>query len=183
MDTPLGVVRRQLGLSRTRSSFRQGDRTFPTAAATPEPRDVIRTGDYLVEALSPGTRRMLGFATVISGVVALTHQLLTVALGAAHSTGMLSATHALLTWPLPLAQPILAGVGALVLGVIGLDTRGWRLVSRRQHRYLLAFMVASVAAAGPMVLVCVLFAAAIAVAIVVGMMIFLVLFALLLAAR
>jgi hypothetical protein len=183
MNTLLDAVRRQLGLSRTRSSFRQGDWTLPTAGTVPEPRDVIRAGDYPVEALSFGIRRMLSLTTVLSGAVAITHQLLTTALGPAHGTGVLSAAHALLTWPLPLAQPILAGVGALVLGVIGLDTRGWRRVSRRQGWYLLAFTVAAVAGAGPMVLVCVLFAAAVAFAIALGVMIFLALLVLLLVTR
>ena len=183
MDTPLDLVRRQRGLSRTRSSFRQADRTFPAGPGVPAAAGVIRAGGYPAEALGPGSRRMLGFATAISGAVALTHQLLTAALGATHSFGVFAAAHALLSWPLPLAQPILAGVGALVLGVIGLDTRGWRRVSRWQGRFLLAFTVASVAAAGPMVGVCLLFAAAIAVAIAAGMMIFLALLALRLAAR
>ncbi len=126
---------------------------------------------------------MLGFTTTASGAVALTHQLLTTALAAAHGTGVLGAAHALLIWPLPLAQPILAGIGAFVLGVIGLDAHGWRRVSRRQGWYLLAFTVAAVIGAGPMVLVCVLFGAAIVLAIALGVMIFLGLIALLLAMR
>jgi hypothetical protein len=183
MNTPLDVVRRQLGLRGARSSSRQEYRSQPTATITPDPSDVVQVSGYPVEAPSRGMRRLLGFTTIVSGVVALTHQLLTGALGAAHGTGVLGAAHALLTWPAPLAQPILAGIGALVLGVIGVDAHGWRRVNRRQAWYLLGFTVIAVLGAGPMVLLCVLTAAAVGLAIALGFMIFFALLALLLAAR
>jgi len=65
-------------------------------------------------------------------------------------------TITVLTWPLPLTQPILAGVSAVVLCVVGLQTGGWRQVTRRQGRYLSGFTVAAVLGAGPMILVCAL---------------------------
>lgn len=183
MNTPLDVVRRQLGLRGTRSSAGPEYRARSTATVTPGPDDVVQVTDRPVGTLGPGTRRLLGFTTVISAVVALTHQLLTGALGAAHGTGVLGAAHALLSWPTPLAQPILAGLGALVLSVIGVDARGWRRVSQRQNWYLLVFTVVAVLGAGPMVLVCGLTLAAVGLALTLCFVIFIALLALLLVTR
>lgn len=62
----------------------------------------------------------------------------------------------MLTWPLPMTQPILAGVAAFVLLGIAVQTNGWRQVSARQSKLLLGFVIAAVLGAGPMVLFCVL---------------------------
>jgi hypothetical protein len=62
----------------------------------------------------------------------------------------------MLTWPLPMTQPILAGVAAFVLLGIAVQTNGWRQVSARQSKLLLGFAIAAVLGAGPMVLFCVL---------------------------
>src|SRR5215831_15923782 len=88
-----------------------------------------------VEALHYGTRRTLGTVTLIAGVVALTHQPVTDALTASHGA-VLSAAHAVLVWPAPLTQPVLAGVGAFVLSIMGVESRGWQQMTRRQRRYL-----------------------------------------------
>lgn len=183
MNTPLDSVRRQLGLRGTRSSSRPEYRTQSATTVTPGVGDVTQVSDYPVESLGRGTRRLLGFTTVTSAVVALTHQLLTGALGAAHGTGIFGAVHALLSWPTPLAQPILAGIGALILCVIGVDARGWRRVSQRQNWYLLVFTIVAVLGAGPMVLVCVLAVAAAGVVLALCFMIFVGLLTLSLARR
>jgi hypothetical protein len=183
MNTPLDVVRRRLGLRGTRSSSRQEYRTQSATTATPGLGDVLQVNDYPVETLSRGTRRLLGVTTALSGIVALTHQLLTGALGAAHAAGVLGAVHALLSWPAPLAQPILAGIAALVLCVIGVDAHGWRRVSQRQSWYLLVFTVVAVLGAGPMVLVCALAVVTVGLILALCFMIFVGLLALLLVTR
>jgi hypothetical protein len=136
-----------------------------------------------VEALQDGTRRTLWVATVVAGGVALTHQPVADALAASHSAAVLGAAHAVLVWPTPLAQPVLAGVGAFVLSIIGVDSRGWRQVTRRQRWYLLASTAAALFGAAPMALVCVLTVALIALAIMVGLVIFFGVLVLLIAAR
>jgi hypothetical protein len=62
----------------------------------------------------------------------------------------------MLTWPLPMAQPILAGVAAFVLLGLALQTSGWRQVTARQNRLSLGFAVAGILGASPMVLFCAL---------------------------
>ena len=62
----------------------------------------------------------------------------------------------MLTWPLPMAQPILAGVAAFVLLGLALQTNGWRQVTVRQNRLSLGFAVAGIPGASPMVLFCAL---------------------------
>jgi hypothetical protein len=108
----------------------------------------------------------------MAGVVALTHQPVTDALAASHSAAVLHAAHAILVWPTPLVQPVLAGVGAFVLSIIGVDSRGWRQVTRRQRWYLFASTAAALFGAAPMALVCVLTVALISLAIMIGLLIF-----------
>jgi hypothetical protein len=88
-----------------------------------------------------------------------------------------------LVWPIPLSQPVLAGIGGFVLAIVGVQSGGWRQVTRRQAWYLLAAAVAAILGAGPMVLVCVLTIVALALAIMIGLMIFFGLLVLLLVAR
>jgi hypothetical protein len=107
-------------------------------------------------ALGKGMRRFLAITIAVSGIVALTHQSLTATLASAHRDSALKAAHAMLTWPLPMTQPILAGVAAFVLVGIAVQTNGWRQVSAQQRGLLLGFAVAAVLGAGPMVLFCVL---------------------------
>jgi hypothetical protein len=121
----------------------------------PEPLKALAPGDP-AEALDKRTRRFLGITIAVAGIVALTHQSLTAALASAHRDSALKAAHAMLTWPLPMTQPILAGVAAFVLLGIAVQTNGWRQVSARQSRLLLGFEIAAVLGAGPMVLFCVL---------------------------
>jgi hypothetical protein len=121
----------------------------------PEPVRAPTLGNR-AEALGKGTRRFLGITIAVSGIVALTHQSLTAALASAHRDSALKAAHAMLTWPLPMTQPILAGVAAFVLLGIAVQTNGWRQVTARQSRLLLGFVIAAVVGAGPMVLFCVL---------------------------
>jgi hypothetical protein len=91
--------------------------------------------------------------TITTGViVAATHQSLTAALASAHRDAALKAAHAALAWPLPMTQPIVAGVAAFVLLGFAVQTTGWRFVSARQARLVIGFAVAAVLAAGPMVL-------------------------------
>jgi hypothetical protein len=103
-----------------------------------------------------GVRRLIGLVTVLSVGVALTHPLLTGALAGAHGAGPWGAAAAVLAWPAPVIQQILAGVGAFVLGVIGALTGGWREIGPRQACLLAAGAMAAVLGAGPMIMVCVL---------------------------
>ena len=133
-------------------------------------RDQMADGDPV--ELSRGTRRALAIVTALAGGVALTHHLLTSALEVAHGTGLMGAVCALLTWPLPLTQPALAGVSALALSVIGMQTEGWRQVTPRQRWHLTGFTIAAVLGAGPMILLCAVtfavFTLAIGIALIVG---------------
>ena len=121
----------------------------------PEPVKAPTPGDP-AGALGKGTRRFLAITIAVSGIVALTHQSLTATLASAQRDSALKAAHAMLTWPLPMTQPILAGVAAFVLLGIAVQTNGWRQVSARQSKLLLGFAIAAVLGAGPMVLFCVL---------------------------
>lgn len=119
----------------------------PVKATTPgEPAD----------GLDKSTRWILGIITAVAAIVALTHESLTAALASAHRDRALMAAHALLSWPLPMTQPILAGIAAFVLLGIAMQTNGWRQVTARQGRLLLGFAVAAIIGAGPMVLFCLL---------------------------
>jgi hypothetical protein len=99
-------------------------------------------------------RQAIGGVAIVSGGVALTHQVLAGAL--AHGGGPWGAAATLLAWPVPLLQPILAGVGALVLCAVGLVTGAWRRSGPRQYWLLLGGAIAAVLGAVPMVLVCAL---------------------------
>ena len=93
--------------------------------------------------------------TIATGIiVGLSHQSLTAALASAHRDSALKVAHAMLTWPLPMTQPILAGVSAFVLLGFAVQTNGWRRVTAQQSRLLLGFTVAAILGAGPMVLFC-----------------------------
>jgi hypothetical protein len=102
------------------------------------------------------TRWSLAIITAVAGIVALTHQSLTVALASAHGDRVMEAAHTMLTWPLSMTQPILAGVAAFVLLGIAVQTSGWRLVTARQSRLVVGFAIAAILGAGPTVLFCVL---------------------------
>jgi hypothetical protein len=121
----------------------------------PEPAKAPTPGDS-AGALDKRMRRFLGITIAVAGIVALTHQSLTAALASAHRDSALKTVHAMLTWPLPMTQPILAGVAAFVLLGIAVQTNGWRQVSARQNRLLLGFVIAAILGSGPMVLFCVL---------------------------
>ena len=135
------------------------------------------------EVLGSGTRRFLALTTALSGIVALIHQPLTGALASTHGAGVLGAARAVLTWPWPLTQPILAGAATFVLMAIGIQAHGWRQVTRPQRWYLLGFTVTAVLGAGPMVLLVTLTLLVFALAIGIGLIIFLGLLALLIVAR
>jgi hypothetical protein len=123
-------------------------------------------------------RQLLGAVTALCGGVALTHQVVASAL--AHGGGAWGAAATLLAWPLPLLQPILAGVGASVLCAVGVVTGGWRDIGPRQGWLLLAGAIAAVLGAGPMVLVCALTAVVCVLVVVLGLVILFYLLALLL---
>lgn len=135
------------------------------------------------DALDPKTRRFL-WITIATGItVALTHQSLTAALASAHRDTALRAAHAMLTWPFPMTQPILAGVAAFVLLGLALVTNGWRRVTVPQGRLLLGFTVAAVLGAGPMVVFCALTVAIFVLLLAIGLTFLLILFLLLFLAR
>lgn len=108
------------------------------------------------EGLDKRARHFLWTIIVVAGMVALTHESLTAALASANRDSALNAAHAMLTWPLPMTQPILAGVAAFVLLGIAVQTNGWRQVTTRQNRLVLGFAVAAILGAGPEVLFCAL---------------------------
>jgi hypothetical protein len=145
----------------------------PDSAPTPEATDV----------LGKRTRQILWIIVTVAGIVALTHHSLTAALASAHRDNALKAAYAMLTWPLPMTQPILAGVAAFVLLGIAVQTNGWRQVTGRQSRLVLGFAIAATLGAGPMVLFCVMTVVIFSLVISFGLMIFLVLLLLLIVAR
>jgi hypothetical protein len=121
--------------------------------------DLGRREAYPTGSLSGRIRRLAGLVTAVAAGVALTHQLLAGALASAHGAGPWGAAAALLAWPVPLAQPTLAGAGALILLVVGMITGGWRRIEPRQGWLLAGGAIAAVLGAGPMVLICLLTAA------------------------
>ena len=108
-------------------------------------------GEYS-DGLDSRTRLGLWVTITTAVIVAATHQSLTAALASAHRDTALKAAHAVLIWPLPMTQPIVAGVAAFVLLGFAVQTTGWRFVSARQARLVIGFAVAAVLAAGPMLL-------------------------------
>lgn len=174
MNTPLDQVRRWLGEGLAGSPLQQA--SWGTPVSTPPPH-------CHAEPLGSGTRRFLGAATTLAGIVALIHHPLADALADAHGTGPLRAAYAILTWPLPLTQPILAGVAFFVLSVIGVHTRGWRQVTSRQGWYLFGFSVAAVLGAGPMVLLFAMAFAVVTLAVAIATVLFIMLVVLLIATR
>src|SRR5690349_16212339 len=112
--------------------------------------------DPMNNALDLRRRRFLWIIIAVAGIVASTHQSLTVALADAHRDSALKAAHAMLTWPLPTTQPILAGVSAVVLLGLSAETNGWQRVTAPQGRLVLGFTIAAVLGAGPEVLFCAL---------------------------
>jgi hypothetical protein len=129
------------------------------------------------------TRWVLGIITAVAGIVALTHQSLTAALASAHRDSALKAAHAMLTWPLPMTQPILAGIGAFVLLGLAVQTNGWRQVTAQQSRLVLGFAIAAILGAIPEVLFCMLSFVAFVLVISLGLMFLLVLLLMLIVTR
>ncbi len=134
------------------------------------------------EALDKRARRILEVITAVAIIVALTHESLTAALASAHRDGALKVAHAMLTWPLPMTQPILAGVAAFVLLGLAVETSGWRQITARQSRLLLGSAIAAILGSGPMVLFCLLTVAIFLLAISFGLMLLFALLLLLIAA-
>jgi hypothetical protein len=120
------------------------------------PSDLGRREAYPVGSLSGRSRRLAGLIITVAAGVAAAHQVLADALASAHGAGPWGAAAAFLAWPLPLAQPALAGAGALILSVVGMITGGWRRIEPRQGWLLGGGAMAAVLGAGPMVLICVL---------------------------
>ena len=89
----------------------------------------------------------------------------------------------MLTWPLPMTQPILAGVAAFVLLGLALQTSGWRRVTPRQGRLLMGFTIAALLGAGPMVVFIAMTVLIFSLIITLGVMILLILLLLLLIVR
>jgi hypothetical protein len=135
------------------------------------------------DALDSRTRRFLWLSIAIALIVALTHHSLTVALASTHRDSALKAAHAMLTWPLPMAQPILAGFSAFVLLGLALQTSGWQRVTARQGRLLVGFTIAALLGAAPMVVFITLTVLIFSLIITVGVMILLILLLLLLMTR
>jgi hypothetical protein len=168
-STELNEVRETIGLrpAGPAAGWTTPDEAVP-GASVPYP-DVVRLRGYPVGRLSRRMRQLVGVVTVVSGGVAITHQVLADVL--AHGWGPWGAAATLLAWPVPLIQPILAGVGALVLCAVGVMTGGWREIEPGQDWLLLAGAVAALLGTGPMVLVCVLTAVACVLVAVVGFVI------------
>jgi len=183
---------RRLGLSLIRRSLRRRPPGFflligngPEVGrlnASFDPRPVgAPTPRYPGGALDLRTRRFLWATIAVAGIVALTHQSLTAALASAHRDSALKAARVMLTWPLPMTQPILAGVAAFVLLGLSVQTNGWRQVTASQSRLVRGFTIAAILGAAPMVLFCALTMIILVVVISLGLMILLIL--LLLVAR
>lgn len=134
-------------------------------------------------ALNTRTRRFLWVLIGTAGVATLTHESLTVALASAERDSALKAAHAMLTWPLPMAQPILAGIATFALLGVAVQTNGWRQVTARQNRLILGFAIAAILGAGPMVLFCALTVVVFLLVISFGLMFLVVLLLLLMVAR
>jgi hypothetical protein len=151
---------------------------------TPVDPSLVRVpGPGYPGALDPRTRRFLWITIATGIIVALTHQSLTAALASAHRDSALKAAHAMLSWPLPMTQPILAGVAAFVLLGLAVQTNGWRRVTAQQGRLLVGFTAAAILGAGPMLLFCALTVAILVLALALGLTFLLILFLLLLVAR
>lgn len=152
MVTPLDEVRERIGL-RPESPV-QVTRTVGRSGATPVGlADVSRAGRFRADEVSRRTRMFIGGAGVGAAMVAITHGLLAGALARDHA-GPWNAARAMISWPSPVAQQVLAAVAALALLVIALPTDGYKHVSRRLSWPLLTATIAAVLGAGPMILVC-----------------------------
>ena len=129
-----------------------------TGLAHPAPArlpDVVRAGRYPADELSARVRRFVAGTAVAAALVGITHGLLAGWL--AHATGgPWSAARAVVDWPWPVAQQILAVVAAIALAAA---TGGYWRISRELSWPLLAATIAAALGAGPMVLVCAVTAA------------------------
>ena len=150
----LDEVREAIGLRPAGPAVSRQDGGEPGPWAPGSGPDVGRPVGNPAGSLSGRVRRLVGAGTAVSAGVALTHQMLAGALASAHGAGLWGAAAALMAWPVPLIQPILAGAGALVLCAVGMLTGGWRHLTPRQNGLLVAGAIAAVLGAGPMVLVC-----------------------------
>jgi len=175
----LDEVREAIGLRPAGPAVGGPDGGGPAPGAPGSGPDVGRLARYPADSLSGRVRRLVGAVTAVSAGVALTHQMLAGALASAHGAGPWGAAAALMAWPVPLIQPILAGAGALVLSAVGMLTGGWRHLTPRQNGLLVAGAIAAVLGAGPMVLVCGLTVVMGVLALAVGLVIACCLFALL----
>jgi hypothetical protein len=150
----LDEVREAIGLRSARPAAYWPAPGEPASGALAPDLNTARWERDPVGSLSGRVRRVLAAVTTVSGGVALTHQMLASALASAHGAGPWGAAAALLAWPVPLMQPVLAGTGALILSVVGMLTGGWRHPGSRQNGLVMAGAIAAVLGAGPMVLVC-----------------------------
>lgn len=150
----LDEVREAIGLRPAGPAVGGPDGGEPAPRAPGSGPGVGRLVSYQADSLSGRVRRLVGTVTAVSAGVALTHQVLAGALASAHGAGPWGAGAALMAWPVPLIQPILAGAGALVLSAVGMLTGGWRQLTPRQNGLLVAGAIAAVLGAWPMVLVC-----------------------------
>ena len=166
----LDEVREAIGLRSAGRANRLETIGQPVPGTSVPPSDVMM-GRYTALSLSRGMRRFVGVVIAVAGGVALTHQLLVGALAGAHGAGAWGAAATLLAWPAPLMQPILAGLGTLVLCAVGVVTRGWRDIGLGQAWLAMAGTIAAVLGAGPMVLVCVLTAIVFVLAVTIGLVI------------
>jgi hypothetical protein len=167
----LDEVREAIGLRPAAPAANWPDPGEPTSrTVTPSP-DTAGGQRYPADWLSGRVRRVLAALTIVSAGVALTHQMLAGALASAHGAGLWGAAAALLAWPVPLIQPILAGAGALLLSIVGMLTGGWRPRGSRQNGLVVAGAIAAVLGAGPMVLICGLTVVVGALALAVGLVI------------
>lgn len=160
MDTPLDEVRDRVGLrSSPPTPVPWPAAGTPPARTSPaRPAEVARAGRYPAEELYARTRWFVTGTAVTAAVVAVTHGLLAGWL--AHASGRpWSAARALVSWPSPAAQQVLAAAAAVALAGLAAATDGYRRVGRELSWPLLAATVAAVLGAAPVVVVVVVTAA------------------------
>ncbi len=158
MVTPLDEVRERAGLRSASPAPTNRGVAGTRRSASVRLGVVAQAGRYPTEELSTRTRLFIGGAAAAAAIVAVTHGLLADAVASDHA-GVWNVARALVSWPAPVAQQVLAAVAAVTLLVIAMVTKGYGRLSPAQSWPLLAITIAAVLGAGPMVLVCAVTAA------------------------
>ncbi|MDA8322462.1 MAG: hypothetical protein M0030_22000 [Actinomycetota bacterium] len=129
--------------------------------------DVARAGRYPADDLSGRARWFVAGTAVVAAVVAVTHGLLAGWL--LHGAGWpWTLARAVVDWPSPVAQQVLAMAAAVALAALAGATRGYRRIDRNLSWPLRAAMIAAALGAGPMMLLGAVLAAVLALVIAVA---------------